>query len=220
MDKQTGKFIARIAENLPDMESDLMQNWIDRPKKLQEFLRGLCPSVSEPARSWREENGVIYFSVVSDGTTGEDWITRLESKGFRIGDYAKRVLRSPDFQPAKGITTQVAVLKGTLFTDNDRITKNIRDRAYAGTFTQGRKLSDPNPEVACLIRENFSDEDLKVMGFWWLVAMHEPIKDSDGDPGLLDAYRNDDGCWLGAYCGSPGGRWSRLSGFAFAVSQV
>ncbi len=43
MDKQTGKFIARIAENLPDMPSDLMQDWIDDPKRIQKFLKGLCP---------------------------------------------------------------------------------------------------------------------------------------------------------------------------------
>lgn len=55
------------------------------------FLRDEL-SVSEPTRSWREEDGVIYFSVTSDGTTGEDWITRLESKGFRVDDYAKQVL--------------------------------------------------------------------------------------------------------------------------------
>lgn len=33
------------------------------------FLRGEL-SVSEPTRNWREEDGVIYFSVTSDGTTG------------------------------------------------------------------------------------------------------------------------------------------------------
>ena len=43
MDKQTGKLIARIAENIPDMESEVMQNWIDRPKELQSFLLGLNP---------------------------------------------------------------------------------------------------------------------------------------------------------------------------------
>ena len=34
------------------------------------FLRDEL-SVSEPTRSWREENGVIYFSVTSHGATGE-----------------------------------------------------------------------------------------------------------------------------------------------------
>lgn len=43
MDKQTGKLIARIAENLPDMNGDIMQGWIDNPKGLQKALKVLCP---------------------------------------------------------------------------------------------------------------------------------------------------------------------------------
>ena len=174
------------------------------------FLRDEL-SVSEPTRSWREEDGVIYFSVTSDGTTGEDWITRLESKGFRVGDYAKQVLRSPDFKPTNGVTTEVAVLKGMLFEDNDRITKKIRAEAYK------RKLSKPNAELACLIREKFTDKEIEAMGLWYIVAMHEPINDSDGDPFLLSAIR---GGWLGACSGRPDGGWDRGFGFAFAVSQA
>lgn len=49
MDKQTGKLIARIAENLPEMETDLMQWWIENPRRLQNFLGGLNPSKPEPA---------------------------------------------------------------------------------------------------------------------------------------------------------------------------
>ena len=177
------------------------------------FLRDEL-SVSEPTRSWREEDGVIYFSVTSDGTTGEDWIKRLEGNGFRVGDYAKQVLRSPDFKPTSGVTTEVAVLKGMLFKDNDRITKKIRAEA------DKRKLSNPNAELACLIREKFTDKEIEAMGLWYIVVMHEPINDSDGDPSLLLASRDDDGRRLGAYCDRPDYRWDRDYGFAFAVSQV
>ena len=177
------------------------------------FLRDEL-SVSEPTRSWREEDGVIYFSVTSDGTTGEDWIKRLEGNGFRVGDYAKQVLRSPDFKPTNGVTTEVAVLKGMLFEDNDRITKKIRAEA------DKRKLSKPNAELACLIREKFTDKEIEAMGLWYIVAMHEPINDSDGDPHLLYARRYDVGRWLNAYYDRPGDRWHRDHGFAFAVSQV
>ena len=170
--------------------------------------------VSEPTRSWREEDGVIYFSVTSDGTTGKDWITRLESKGFRVGDYAKQVLRSPDFKPTSGVTTEVAVLKGMLFEDNDRITKKIRAEA------DKRKLSKPNAELACLIREKFTDKEIEAMGLWYIVAMHEPINDSDGDPFLLNANRYDVGRWLSACSVRPGSRWYRDYGFAFDMSQV
>ncbi len=207
----------------PKMEWGTMEAIINKLGGMdgaQRFLRGEV-LVSEPARRWREENGVIYFTLPpTDGTTGEEWIARLESKDFHIGNHAKSVLRSDDFKPTSGVTTEVAVLKGTLFTDNDRITRNIRAKAYAGTFTQGRKLSNPNAEVACLVREMFSNKELEAMGLWWIVAMHEPIKDSGGGPRLLRASRNGNGCWLNAYDGDPDFRWGRNSGFAFAVSQV
>lgn len=177
------------------------------------FLQGKL-TVFEPTRNWREQDGVIYLSVTSDGTTGPQWIERLEGKGFCLSDYAKSVLRSPDFKPTSGVTTEIAILKGMLFEDNDRITKKIRAEA------DKRKLTKPNAEVACLIRENFSDEEIEAMGLWWIVAMHEPIKDSIGDPRLLDADRYGGGRWLCAYCGKPGSRWGRESGFAFVVSQV
>src|SRR3989338_2352286 len=177
------------------------------------FLRDEL-SISEPTRSWHEEDGVIYFSVTSDGTTGEDLIKRLEGNGFRVGDYAKQVLRSPDFKSTSGVVTEVAVLKGTFFEDNDRITKNIRAEA------DKRKLSKPNAELACLIREKFTDSEIEAMGLWWIVAMHEPIKDSGGGPDLLDARRGGGGRWLRACSGQPDDRWHRGGGFAFAVSQV
>ncbi len=170
--------------------------------------------VSKPTRSWREEGGVIYFSVTSDGTTGKAWITRLKSRGLRVGDYAKQVLRSPDFKPTSGVTTEVAVLKGMLFEDNDRTTKKIRAEA------DRRKLSKPNAELACLIREKFTDKEIEAMGLWYIVAMHEPINDSCGVPGLLSVDRCDGGDWLRARGGGPDRRWDGGGGFAFVVPQV
>src|SRR3989344_110555 len=138
-------------------------------------------TVSEPTRNWREQDGVIYFSVTSDGTTGPQWIERLEGKGFRLSDYAKSVLRSPDFKPTSGVTTEIAILKGMLF----------------------------------------ADKEIEALGLWWIVAMHEPIKDSGGGPSLLGADRYDGGRWLNACCvDGPGYGWFREDGFAFVVSQV
>ena len=169
----------------------------------------------KPPRAWREQDGVIYFTVTSDGTTGEEWIKRLEDKGFRLNDHAKNVLRSPDFKPTKGITTEIAVLKGELFKkDKDRTTKNIRAEA------KKRGLTTPNAEVACLIREKFTDEDIKAMGFWWIVAMHESINVSVGYSYLLGVGRYAYGRWLFAHYGDPGYRWYRDGVFAFAVSST
>ncbi len=163
---------------------------------------------------WREHDGVISFSVTSDGTTGEEWIPRLEGKGFRVSGYAKSVLHSESFKPTSGVTTEIAVLKGEIFSDNNRITNNIREEA------KKRKFTAPNTEVACLVREKFSDKELEAMGLYWIVAMHNPIKDSDGDPKLLGADRGDDGSWLDTPYDNPGSEWNRSGGFAFVVSQV
>lgn len=183
------------------------------------FLRGELV-VSEPNRSWWERNGIIYFTVTSDGTTGEEWIARLESQGFRVGEYAKQVLRSPDFAPTKGMTTVVAVFRGALFTENERTTKNIC--AYAkstGIAPTYRKPSKADAELACLIREKFTDKEIEAMGLRWIIAMHEPINNSVGDPNLLGAGHDDGGPWLYACDGRPDGRWFRDRGFAFVVSE-
>ena len=171
-------------------------------------------TVSESERVWREQDGVIYFSVTSNSMTGEQWIERLESKGFRLSGYAEQLLLSPDFKPTDGITTEVAVLKGMLFKDNDRITKKIRVEA------DRRGLTKPNAEVACLIRERLSDEELKAMGFWWIIAMHEPINVAGGDPRLLSVGWHGHSKWLLADYGVSGLMWGRENGFAFVASQV
>lgn len=181
---------------------------------VDKLLRGEL-TLTEPKRNWREENGIIYLSVTSDGTTGKEWIERLTKKGYRLSDYAQSLLRSPeDFKPTYGVTTEIAILKGILFGNSDRITSSIR------AFTAERNLIAPNAEVACLIRDIFSDEDLEAMGLIWIVAMHEPIKDSDDVPRLLSVSRNGGGCWLVADCDKSVYGWSRGDGYAFAVSET
>lgn len=195
--------------NLGQIEA--IVNKLGGMKGTQRFLRGEL-TVSESEHRWREVDGVIYFSVTSDGTTGIQWIERLKKKGFLMGNYAESILRSSDFKPTSDVEYTVAVLMGALFEDNDRITKKICSEANR------RDFAEPNAEVACLIRENFSDEEIEAMGLQWIIVMHEAIKDSDGNPYLLGAYRPGGGSWLGAY--RPDNRWSCASGFAFVISQV
>ena len=192
----------------------MSQIGIDDPIEAVRLINSGEYVVSKPACRFRERDGVIYFTVTSDGTTGEEWIKRLEKKGFRVGDYAKSILCSEDFKPTNGVITEIAVLKGMLFNDSDRVTKKIRAEA------DSRQLTKPNAEVACLIREMFTDKEIEAMGLVYILTMHEPIKDSGGDLGLLGVCRGGDGRWLGACCGSPGFRWFLVGGFAFVVSQV
>ena len=206
--KQIGQLFGIMMQNMPEMTVEQRQRWIGDPKGLQDFLSRL-----NEFRFNIVENIITFTLPATDGTTGEAWIPRLESKGYRLSDYAKQVLLSKDFKPTTGKVNPVTVLKGDLFSDENRVTEKIREEA------KKHNLTNLNAETACLIRENFSDEQLKAMGLLWLVVMHEPIKDSGGDPSLLGVSRNGDGRWLNTYYDNPGGRWVRGYGFAFATAQ-
>ena len=206
--------VGQVVENLSGANG---AEWFEALKR---FLRkeNPWPSVGAPtgeSAKWREHDGVIYLQVTSDGTTGAGWIDWFEKNNLRVSDYAKSVLVSKDFKPSKACTVyEIAILKGMLFEDKNRFTKDIRAEAMR------RNLSKPNAEVACLIRKHFSDADIEAMGLWWIVAMHEPIKGSGGYPSLLGAGRGGGGRWLRAGCGDPDRGWHRGDGFAFVVSQA
>lgn len=159
-----------------------------------------------------DADGNLVFTVTSDGTTGPEWIARLETKCFRLGDWTKFILLSKDFKPTSGILYRLVAIKGTAFEEFELTNKNIRARA------KKTKWQTPNAEVACLLRENFSDEELKAMGVWYLVAMHEPIDDSVGLPLLLNASRFGGASWLNASCAEPDDEWRGNGAFVFVLS--
>lgn len=161
---------------------------------------------------WREENSVIYFSVTPDGTTGEEWIPRLEDKGYDVGSFGERILRSKDFTLSKNIVTEIAVLRSALFPWDDRTTENIR---FAGAL---RNFVTPNCDIACLIREMFTKGEFIAMRLQRIVTMHEPHMDSLLNPELLGAY--DSGGIFGGlstYIAHPGTKWTADGGSAFVV---
>jgi hypothetical protein len=166
-------------------------------------------------RKWYEKNGVIYFTLPpTDNTTGPQWIERLEAKKYQLSRWAKDILNSQDFKPTSGIINKIAVMKWMIWDDGKRTTKNI------SAVANKRKLTEPNLEVICLIREMFSDDDLRDMDLVWIMAMHKPIKDFNGVLRLLSANRDGDGLWLRAAYGEPDGKWPPAGGFAFVISQV
>lgn len=165
--------------------------------------------------SWKLKNDLILFSVTSNGVTGKDWITRLEMHGYRIGGYAKSILLSPDFSPTSGITSQICVVPSKIFS-NSPTNAEVRMHLDNHDIGHGQVV---NAEIACLIREKFSNKDLEDMGLWWIVLMHQKIHDNRGDPYLLFSSRVVDGLWLFADNDYPECKWSRSGGFAGLLSQ-
>lgn len=160
-------------------------------------------------------NGIINIpELVSDGTTGPEWVTRLEAKGFWISELAKSMLLSEDFKPTNRTVYKPIGIKATAFDDSKRLTKNIR------SYANRSKWQAPNAELACLLRESCSDEQLEAMGLWYLITMHETIDDADGNPSLLGAHRHSGGQWLYGDYGGPDDEWLDDGAFVFILSQL
>ena len=206
--KQFAKLISRIIENLPELDREAMQYWIEMPLALKVVLSRLTIP-----HQWYEIDGVIYFSVTSDGTAGEDWINRLERKGCCVMDDAKQILLSSEFKPTNGVTTEVAVLRGTCWPNQYRTTREVRFEA------RKRAFFEPSIEEACLIREKLPDDSIEVMGFVSIITMHEPIHAIDGKPFLLCTSRSDTTPVLSSRYDRPGREWDRNSAFAFVASK-
>ena len=126
-------------------------------------------------RMLRKENpwGVPQtFDVTTAGRSGEDFITALEEQGFRLGDYAKELLRSQEFVATDGKTYKLALITGDEFEDNERTNEKIRAEAAK------RGYLEPPVELAPYVREMFPDEDLERMEPRALVIMHKPVTGS------------------------------------------
>jgi len=148
------------------------------------------------------------------GLSGPQWIKRLEKKGYKISDYAKYIILSVDFKKArlkKGIEVNVNFVTVRDLGKERATTQEIKDYAR----TQGYEI--PTPEIALLLREAVSDEDIEALGGWYVAALHEPIKDSDGDPNVLFADRDGEGRWVNAGWDRPDGDWDAGGAFAFVV---
>lgn len=188
-----------------------------KAKLVEAFESGSEGAVVQTASTsvpWTTDaEGNIHFIVTSNGMTREQWERHLESRGFRLSDRARNVLRRASEAPTSGVAYHIVVRPGSRVASCDRVTKKIRAHAA------GKGWQIPHWEVACLIRGTFSDEQLEQMGLWYIVVMHEPITDSDGGSSLLGSHRSGDGQWLGAGFDRPDDEWDGNGGLAFLVPQ-
>lgn len=156
----------------------------------------------------KEIDGVFYFSVTSDGTTGKQWLSRLKALGTYVSREAEEILCSKNFKPTNGVTYKIAILPYG-FSDGSITTSRIKNDA------QNRGLSCPNTEVACLMRVKLSNRDLVAMNLVGISVMHYPIQDL-----VLSIHRYRAISWLSTECSDPGIGWDYDTGFAFVASKT
>lgn len=202
------------------LENILVQMDISSPEEVVRLMNAGELTVTLKKPKWIEKDGIIYFSVTSDGTTGEKWVSRLRDQGFSMGNYAEEVLYSQHFKPTNRVTYNMAILKSELFKEEDRITKKIILEA------RRRGLHIPNCELACLIREKFSAMDLRCMDINYLFTAHNPIEDISRDPLFLRVRSYDGESYLDTcnaeiyyFFKNHYFKWRNNVGFAFIVFE-
>jgi hypothetical protein len=109
---------------------------------------------------------IDYYSIISDGMTGEQFITYFESSGCQVGSYFKTIIRSRKFIPSRGVSTKIALLKGLSCLKTKEIFSNANNFGF----------NKPNLGLACLIIKKIIDKEINIIGFSQVVIMHEPIE--------------------------------------------
>ena len=154
--------------------------------------------------------------VTSGGRTGIQLLEDLKEKSLSVGTYAKEILLKEEFDRTvtNGVTYYPGFIKGEDFSGSNLTTENIIKEALR------REGVIPPAELAPLLRLSLSDEEIKKFGLLWLIPMHEPIKDSIGDPNILGLYANSQDKQLNACRADAKFNWYRDRGFVFLFPQT
>lgn len=152
---------------------------------------------------------VPVWRTVTSGLTRDQLVTGAKANGRFIGAWACQLIAK--MTVTRGITYHLVVIRGEEFaTDGERTFANIRALAT----TRGYRI--PPPEVALLLAQ-FTQEEL---GHRYLMVMHDPMSGSDGIPGVLGVYRDDDGDgWVDAWRASSTRLFDRDDAFVFLAPQ-
>lgn len=212
LDGLTATFLASIATCLPrDISGDVMQGWNQNPTALKKVLReALCPPTEKAEPETPKSPEIRVWKRIKLGTgikTGPDFYPVLEQGGFRIGDYARDMLKQDAFTVAPEpievdlVVMSVAELGFTTATRYDAICARAKQIG----------LDLCPAEVGPQLRSQYADQP---KGEWLRVAM-EAIRDSDGDLGIFVVEHDDVGRWLGSSYGGPDSVWLPGRQFVF-----
>ncbi|MDP9249140.1 MAG: hypothetical protein M3M85_01350 [bacterium] len=191
------------------------------------FCEDIGINRASPQQSWGSDEGFVFlyekrtitlslktsifeFTVTSDGRDGEKFIRSLEGKGFKINDEAKSMLRNKAFSSTKGVVYKLGIIRVDNPPDDD-----FSDNLSVEVTSRG--WSTPPAEVAPLLREKISDEQIAAMGLHDLVVEHDYI-----DHGIYNdwlALCRHEKRLLGAWSSHTAGTWRDGLGFVFLISQ-
>jgi hypothetical protein len=144
-----------------------------------------------------EKNGMYFFSVTSDGTTGKDWGGRITT---HMNNYVYNHLKL--LNTTNGVTSNLVLIKGDFFKKFAKESWIPNEKMQKFALENGFK--SPSAEVSGLVYEVLADNDLyKKMKISVVTIMHEPINDLDGKPYIFCVQSNGENLYLEIANASP-----------------
>lgn len=209
---QTGKFLAALAQNVPqEISGDVMQGWIDNPKALQKALRvALCPptEASEPEKPKAPDIKVWKRIKLGTGLkTADEFRKAIADNDLRIGDWGSDILGKPEFTAATEPAEVDLVVMSVKDLGFKRITRY--DAICARAKELGLELCPA--EVGPQLRLQYLDQPKNE----WLIIAMEAIRASNGYLFVFHVEHDDDGRWLDASYGYPDNLWYPDDQFVF-----
>lgn len=184
--------------------SDLLDANIDEINRLdfRKFL-GLGPIFQT------DKHGRILITVTGLGLTGGCQLLRIFAAGFLPTEKAKNILSQPDYNDKhrleQGRQYTVALISSEMeFPIKAR--RNMHNLRMRAKRDYG-KSDNLRGELALLLREAVSDEQLERWGVSHIAVLHEPIVDSRGTPRVLGLDLLGNGGQVGAYEDRPDRIW-------------
>lgn len=149
---QLNEFLGRIMVQLGETD----------PVKTVELINTGEVYLSNIKTGWENNDGVISFSVISDKTSGPQWLKRLKNKGIYVDETARKMLLSKAFKPSDEVVTKVVIF---------RVPYAMFGEASPLPIAEEKGLVEPvnGMELACLIREKFTNKQFFLMGCSMLV---------------------------------------------------
>lgn len=172
----------------------------------------------------KNQNGHYCLSFEGSARVGRDEITYLQLGGVNVGIHAQELLRHPDYDEHHRLVSNqvynVVLIPGwgvpvVQRSEEDIAAHRARVGPHGAVYTKTRGAADiqefarllgygpPLAGMVPRIREVVSDEDMEAMGFWYIMALHQPIPDVDGQPRFLHSIWHHSARTVGTCVDSP-----------------
>jgi len=155
------------------------------------------------------EGKIQTYNLEIGGKSKEEVVQELKENNINISDYAKDMLEKVEFSATKENANLVRLRVEGLGFPNGATT----DEIYAKAEELGLELCPA--ETGPLLRLDLD----QALGEYYRIAMKQ-ITDRDGDPGVFDLSRGEDGLWLGRSWVEPGRWWIADNCFVFRFRKL